>query len=49
MMHYEPAILPDDGRRKAYSDLYRRVYKSVYPSLRQLYRKLEAITEQSQV
>ncbi len=44
MVTYVDTFLPDPGNASIYEMLFQRVYLRIYPSLRKLYRQIEAIT-----
>ncbi|MGC9196577.1 MAG: FGGY-family carbohydrate kinase [Syntrophobacteraceae bacterium] len=45
MVAYEATFEPDQTNASIYRELFNRVYLKIYPSLRPLYKEIEAITE----
>jgi sugar (pentulose or hexulose) kinase len=43
MVHYSDTFYPDDKNTRVYGELYKRVYKKIYPSLSGIYREIEDI------
>lgn len=45
MVHYAKVFTPDSENAQLYHKLHSRVYKHIYPKLRELYREIQSITD----